>query len=273
MAREMKKVAIITKLNSAEAEEAARKIIGVLSAKQIETYSIVSFGAARCMLVSPDKLRKLDLDLVVAVGGDGTTLRSYNLIPPGTPLFSINVGGHRGILSEATIESIEGALDSILAKEFVCESRLRIQATIGDNTIARPALNEIVCARQNMTRTPVFSIQLMDDEISQRMDGIIVSTPTGSTGHSLSTGGSVLHEDLECLTLVPVASINRMPQLVVPVQQINIRCSHDSFLILDGQEVFDIIADRLIKITRHPYDAQFVRLRKRGMRQLRKLGF
>jgi NAD+ kinase len=273
MAREIKKVAIITKLNSTEAEEAARKIISVLCSKQIESYSIVSFETTGCTQVSPDKLRTLDLDLVVAVGGDGTTLRSFNLIPSGTPLFSINVGGHRGILSEVTIESIEGGLDSILAKDFVYESRLRIEATIGESTIARPALNEIICTRQNMTRTPIFSIQLMDDEITQRMDGIIVSTPTGSTGHSLSLGGSVLHEDLECLTLVPVASVNRMPQLVVPVQQINIRCSHDSFLILDGQEVFDIIADRLIKITRHTYDAQFVRLKKRGMRQLRKLGF
>jgi NAD+ kinase len=273
MAKEIKKVAIITKLNSAEAEEAARRIIDVLCSKEIETYSIVPFDVDGCVLVSPDDLRNLDLDLVMAVGGDGTTLWSFNLIPCRTPLFSINVGGHRGILSEATIDSIEDSLSSILAKDYVCESHLRIQATIDDTMVTRPALNEIVCARQNLTRTPVFSIQLMNDEIRQRMDGIIVSTPTGSTGHSLSMGGSVLHEDLECLTLVPVASVNRMPQLVVPVQQINIRCSHDLSLILDGQEVFDIIAGRLIKITRNSSDAQFVRLRKRGLRQLRKLGF
>jgi len=273
MAKDIKKVAVITKVNSAEAEGAARRIIGILCSREIETYSIVPFGIDGCVLVSPDELRNLNLDLLMAVGGDGTTLRSFNLIPCETPLFSINVGGHRGILSEATIDSIEESLSSILAKDYVCESHLRIQATIDDNITTRPALNEIVCARQNLTRTPVFSIQVMNDEISQRMDGIIISTPTGSTGHSLSIGGSVLHEDLECLTLVPIASVNRMPQLVVPIQQINIRCSHDLSLILDGQEVFDIIAGHLIKITRHISDARFVRLRKRGLRQLRKLGF
>jgi NAD+ kinase len=263
MDKEIKKVAVITKVNSAEAEGAARRIIGILCSREIETYSIVPFGIDGCVLVSPDELRNLNLDL----------LRSFNLIPCETPLFSINVGGHRGILSEATIDSIEESLSAILAKDYVCESHLRIQATIDDNITTRPVLNEIVCARQNLTRTPVFSIQLMNDEISQRMDGIIISTPTGSTGHSLSIGGSVLHEDLECLTLVPIASVNRMPQLVVPIQQINIRCSHDLSLILDGQEVFDIIAGHLIKITRHISDARFVRLRKRGLRQLRKLGF
>jgi len=273
MAEEIKKVAIITKLNSTEAEHAARRIISVLCSNRIETYSIVPIGIDGCVQISPDKLRTIDLDLVVAVGGDGTTLRSFNLIPCGTPLFSINVGGHRGILSEATIESIEESLSSILAKDYIFESRLRIQAIVGDNTIARPALNEIICVRQSMTRTPMFSIQLMNDEINQRMDGIIVSTPTGSTGHSLSLGGAVIHEALHCLTLVPIASVNRMPQLVIPVQQITIRCSHDVFLILDGQEVFDIIGGRPIKITRHTSDAQFVRLRKRGLRQLRKLGF
>ena len=74
MAKEIKKVAVITKLNSAEAEEAARRIIGVLCSKEIETYSIVPFDVDGCVLVSPDDLRNLDLDLVMAVGGDGTTL-------------------------------------------------------------------------------------------------------------------------------------------------------------------------------------------------------
>lgn len=273
MAEGIKKIAIITKMNSAEAEEAARQMISTLCSIGIQTYSLVPFGVEGCVLTSADKLKMLDLDLVVAVGGDGTTLRSFNLIPCGTPLFSINVGGHRGILSEATIDSIDDSLNSILAKEYISESRLRIQATINDNTVARPALNEIVCTRRNLTRTPVFSIQIMNDEISQRMDGIIISTPTGSTGHSLSIGASVLHEDLECLTLVPIASVNRMPQLVIPIQQINIKCSHDICLILDGQEVYDIVAGQLIKISRHYSDAKFVRLKKRGLRQLRRLGF
>lgn len=113
----------------------------------------------------------------------------------------------------------------------------------------------------------------MGDEIKQRMDGLVVSTPTGSTGHSFSVGGPVLHEGMRCLSLTPIASVNRMPQLVIPLEEIIIRSTYESHLILDGQETFKIQADDPIKIMRCSDDAIFLRLQKKGMRQLAKLGF
>jgi NAD+ kinase len=113
----------------------------------------------------------------------------------------------------------------------------------------------------------------MDDEIKQRMDGIVISTPTGSTGHSFSLGGPVLHEGLDCLILSPIASVNRMPQLVIPTGEIEIKSTRDMQLTIDGQEIIKIAAEQIVKISRFPIDAQFIRLRKRGMRQLAKLGF
>jgi NAD+ kinase len=113
----------------------------------------------------------------------------------------------------------------------------------------------------------------MGDEIKQRMDGLVVSTPTGSTGHSFSIGGPVLHEGMSCLSLTPIASVNRMPQLVIPLDEIIIRSTYESHLILDGQETFKIQADDPIKIMRCSDDAVFLRLQKKGMRQLAKLGF
>jgi NAD+ kinase len=142
-----------------------------------------------------------------------------------------------------------------------------------NEVVPPPALNEIFCTRVNMARTPIFSIGMMNDEIRQRMDGILISTPTGSTGHSLSFGSAILHEDLDCLILVPVASVNRMPPVVVPVQEIEIKCNHNLYLIVDGQEMFNVDTGKPVKISRYQSNAKFIRIKKRGMRQLAKLGF
>ena len=69
----------------------------------------------------------------------------------------------------------------------------------------------------------MLSIKMMGDVMEHRMDGIIISTPTGSTGHSFSSGGPVLYEGLESLLLSPIAPLNKMPQLVIPADEIEIK--------------------------------------------------
>jgi NAD+ kinase len=224
------------------------------------------------MALRPEQLKDIKLDLVVAIGGDGTTLRAFRTIPGKVPVFSINSGGHRGILSEIGADSIDEAINAILAGKYIYDSRIRIQASV-NGKVFPPVLNDILIIRVSLTRTPLLSIMLMGDKIQQRMDGIVVSTPTGSTGHSFSVGGPVLHEGMSCLILTPIASVNRMPQLVIPVEEILINSTHESHMIIDGQETFKIDADEPIKILRFSNDAIFLRLRKKGMRQLAKLGF
>lgn len=272
MAETIRNVAIITKFNSIEAERAASKITELLIRKQIEVYSIVPSIVRNSTSVTPEELRDINLDLIFAVGGDGTTLRAFRIISHKTPIFSMNVGGNRGILSEIGVDSIDFAIKSILAGHYFYDSRIRIQASFNGKLIP-PALNDIVLTRINLTRTPILSISLMDDQIKQRMDGIIISTPTGSTGHSYSNGGPVLYEGLNCLILNPIASVNRMPELVVPSANIEIESTHDANLTIDGQEVFKVTAGQNVKISRFSADAQFIRLNKRGMGQLKKLGF
>ena len=110
-----------------------------------------------------EDLRNIDLDIIFAVGGDDTTLRAFRIIPCKTPLLSINVGGHRGVLSEASEDTINEDISLILDRRYFCESRLRIQASIDDNMILPPALNDILITRTNLTRTPFFIIKMMDD--------------------------------------------------------------------------------------------------------------
>jgi NAD+ kinase len=265
-------VAIITKIGNREADDAAIKVATLLSRRKIKVYSVLPFIIDDATPIRPDELKDIKLDLVFAIGGDGTTLRAFRTIPGKVPLFSINSGGHRGIMSEIDADSIDEAVKAILAGKYFYDYRIRIQASV-NGKLFPPVLNDILIIRVNLTRTPLLSVMLMGDEIKQRMDGIVVSTPTGSTGHSFSVGGPVLHEGMSCLILTPIASVNRMPQVVIPVKEILIRSTHESHMILDGQETFKVHADEPINILRFSDDAVFLRLQKKGMRQLAKLGF
>ena len=272
MAPKIRGAAIITKIDSKEAEDAANRVAKLLVSNKVKVYSVLPLKVIGTTPVDHRELKDGMIDIIFAIGGDGTTLRAFRIIPGKAPLFSINSGGHRGILSEADTEGIEEAVRTILAGNYFYDSRIRIQAFSGKLAFP-PALNDILITRVCLTRTPVVSIRLMGDEIKQRMDGIVVSTPTGSTGHSFSIGGPVLHEGMSCLILSPIASVNRMPQLVIPVEEITIHSTYESHLIIDGQETFKVEANKPIRISRYRDDATFLRLEKKGMRQLAKLGF
>jgi NAD+ kinase len=272
MERNMRNVAIMTKTGSSEADSAAIRVSKLLGKSKVHVHSVLPLVIDDAMPVRPEELKDINPDLVFAIGGDGTTLRAFRTIPGNVPLFSINSGGHRGVLSEISAESIDEAINAILAGKYVYDSRIRIQASV-NGRVFPPVLNDIFIIRVSLTRTPLLSIMLMGDKINQRMDGIVISTPTGSTGHSFSVGGPVLHEGMSCLVLTPIASVNRMPQLVTPLEEILIQSTHESHLIIDGQETFKINAGEPIKILRFSNDAIFLRLQKKGMRQLAKIGF
>src|SRR6266487_4002872 len=163
----IRNVAIITKTGNNDAEKAAARIVDALSCKHVKVYSILPFETKNSTSVAAEDLRNIDLDIIFAVGGDGTTLRAFRIIPCKTPLLSINVGGHRGILSEVGVDSIDDAISAILAGRFFHDLRLRMQASI-NGILFPPALNDILFTRVNLTRTPMLSVKLMDDEIKQR---------------------------------------------------------------------------------------------------------
>jgi len=152
------------------------------------------------------------------------------------------------------------------------EKRMRIYASVNGLEFP-PALNEILINRINVTRTPTYTIRFAQDELKQRMDGVIISTPTGSTGHSFSLGGPVLHENLNALVITPLSSVNKMPPLVVPNEPIVVSSNADSSLVIDGQSVYEIKSEQDFMIARYEHDAVFLRFKPKGLRQLAKLGF
>lgn len=265
-------MAVISKVGSKESEEAAKKVAKKLLGKKSEVFTIspvVVDGAKKVDTL--EELKTAKLDLTITLGGDGTTLRAFRYLE-NVPLLAINVGGNRGILSEITLDQIDTAIGQILSDNIFLDKRIRVVASCKGQEYP-PALNEIYINRQNLTKTSLFEIRFQNDTVTQRMDGVIISTPSGSTGHSYSLGGPILHESLDVLIITPVAPVNRLPSLVVPDEKIEIISSHDSNIIMDAQVVKPARFDDVITIRKYQKHAVFVRLKKRGLRQMSKLGF
>ena len=266
-------MAVVSKFGSKISEEAGKKVAKKLLAKKIEVYTIapVSVSGAQKVEIA-EELKNKKLDLVITLGGDGTTLRTFRHLQDDTPLLGINVGGNRGILSEITIEEIDKAIKQIIDGKIFLDKRIRVVASCGGIEFP-PALNEIYINRKNLTKTTEVEIRFQDDTVKQKMDGVIISTPSGSTGHSLSLGGPILHESLNVLIITPVAPVYRLESIVVPDEKIEIHCSHDCNIVMDAQVVKSASFEEPIIIKKFKKPAVFVRLKKQGLRQMTKLGF
>ena len=266
-------VAIVSKFGSEESEKAARKIAKKLIVRKSNVFTISPVKVEKAESVeSLDILKKKKLNLIITLGGDGTTLRAFRALANDTPLLTINVGGNRGILSEITLEEIDSAFDQIQKDQIWLDKRTRVVASLNGVEFAS-ALNEIYVDRKNLTKTASYEIKFQNDTVKQKMDGVIISTPSGSTGHSFSLGGPILHESLDVLIITPVAPVHRLPSLVVPDEKIEIISSHDCDIVMDAQVIKSAGFGESIVIKKYKKPAVFVRLKKRGLRQMNKLGF
>jgi len=266
-------VAVVSKVGSKDSEQAARDVTKKLLAKKATVFTISPIQVEGAQQIETlEELKKEKLDLAITLGGDGTTLRVFRNLDNETPILTINVGGNRGILAEITIEEIDKAIDEILKDNFFLDKRTRVVASCGGKEFP-PALNEIYITRTNLTKTAEIKIKFQDDIVKQKMDGMIIATPSGSTGHSFSLGGPILHESLDVLILTPVAPVYRLASLVVPDEKIEITCSHDCNIAMDAQVVKTVGYEEPITIKKYKKPAVFIRLKKRGLRQMSKLGF
>jgi NAD+ kinase len=269
----LQKVAVVSKVGSKESEQAAKDVAKKLLARKIIVYTIspIDVEGAKKM-EALEELKKENLDLVITLGGDGTTLRVFRNLENETPILTINVGGNRGILAEITIDEIDDAMNQIIKDNFFLDKRTRVTASCGGKEFP-PALNEIYISRANLTKTAEIEIKFQNDTVKQKMDGVIIATPSGSTGHSFSLGGPILHESLDVLIITPVAPVYRLASMVVPDERIEIICSHDCNIAIDAQVVKAVGYGESIIIKKYKKPAVFVRLKKRGLRQMSKLGF
>ena len=188
-------------------------------------------------------------DFVLAIGGDGTILKSSRFYSKrAIPVMGINLG-RLGFLSLITKEEISNLGDIIKNKKYIIEERTMLKS--GKYT----ALNDFVVKGHSNIRTSKFNMYINDKLISEYIaDGIIISTPTGSTAYGLSAGGPIIHPGLESMVIVPICAHTMTARpLVVPVtEKVRIKSVDESLdLSSDGQEKITEVKEVTIEQCEH----------------------
>lgn len=197
------------------------------------------------------------VDLVCALGGDGTMLRASRVIgDAGTPVLGVNLG-QLGFLAGFLPEEARAALTAGLAGNLrvVEHTRLSVTARLGDLEVTRTALNDAVLHQGAMARIVDCDAWIDDAFVaSYRADGLIVSTPTGSTAYNMAAGGPILTPGAPGMTLTPICahSLTNRP-LVVPARSL-IRLelaagAKDVVLTVDGQWAHPVVPGDTVEIT------------------------
>jgi len=273
MLKQIRTACLVSKGNNEEIDGTAVKISGILKRNKIEPYLVKPLASSNFeSLDSFASVSKAKIDIIVTLGGDGTILKTVRNIAKSIPILGINMGG-RGLLAEVTPQNAEKAIESIVKGKYTLDKRMRIVAKVGKKVLP-PALNEIYIDRLTKLRAPTYKIAVdREPPISQRMDGVIVSTPTGSTGHTLSFGSSVIRENMEAMMLTPVAPISRIPSIILPPSQITIESTDNSSVLIDGQLDFPFRAGNKIVVSKYSKDAFFIRFASSPLGQLKRLGY
>lgn len=213
-------------------------------------------------------LFKESYSLGISVGGDGTLIALARRLPRAVPIVGINLGG-RGIIAEVEKGEVGAFINAYLSNSYVVERRLRIVAQAQGFETGN-MLNEAYIQRANFNVTPTITVEFSFGlRMSKRMDGLIVSTPTGSTGYNSSNNGPLLHESLEALVVSFVMPIERLPALVVPPDPIRIYSNDYMYLIADGQERYEIRPNEEV-LLRRGEDLYFIKI-KLNQRQISKM--
>lgn len=206
-------------------------------------------------------------EAILSVGGDGTLLRANGLaMELNLPLLGVNVG-RVGFLAELEMDQLDGAFEKLASGEYTIQERMMLRVALGD--AAAFALNDVVVSRGGYARL-IGMDALVDQDLIGRFiaDGLIVSTPTGSTGYSLSAGGPIICPDVECMLITPVCahSLQHRPVVTSASRAISIRLTDAvrAMVSIDGQEQFTLLPEQTLTVTKAERPARFIRLEPRS---------
>ena len=195
-------------------------------------------------------------DVIIALGGDGTMLRAARVLGLSeVPLFGVNLGS-LGYLTDVPLDELRQALCQLAEGKFSLEERLRVQCTVWRHDLefaSASALNDLVVNMGPLPRALDMEMRLDGDSLGRFLgDGVIVSTPTGSTAYNLSAGGPICHAAVECLLVAPICphSLGIRPLIVSKDTQIELllhETGEGALLTADGQKA-NVLAngDRLV---------------------------
>ncbi|MFQ6607459.1 MAG: NAD(+)/NADH kinase [Fidelibacterota bacterium] len=228
------------------------RIHNLLKGKEDYDYSVIQ---------SAEMFR--ELDLLLAMGGDGTILSAARAVEDrGTPILGVHLGG-LGFLAEGGQENLNHRLESIMSGDYIIFPRMVLEVSINGG-ITYHALNDLVVDRGESFRLLKCSLSLNGNLITNySADGLILATPTGSTAYNLSAGGPIVAPWLSLVTVTPICphSFSSRPIVLPADQELTITFPHaeaDFRLTVDGQAEAKLSKGTVLIVRRTDYDIQMV---------------
>lgn len=208
---------------------------------------------------------------VFALGGDGTFLRAARSVAPyRVPVLGINMGT-LGFLTEIEVSELEVALEKLFQGKYWLEDRMMLEAKVqrkGDTIKTFQGLNDVVINKGPLARLNTLKIYVDQEYVTTyKADGVIFSSPTGSTAYSLSAGGPIVYPEIEVIILTPICAhtLGARP-IVLPSNKtvcVKIINQAESMLTIDGQSGFKLESEDEIIIAKAPYRVSMIRINEK----------
>ena len=276
----MKKIAIVTNFNIYEKATAALKVTNYLLkfgckilVSQYSRERVLSMKNYRgnIYFLPIEKLYD-EADLVIALGGDGTILDcAKKMAKRGKPILGINLG-HLGYMAELEMDEL-GALDKIIEGDYTLDERDMLNIEVfdknGESKYQSYALNDAVISNGSVAKIINLELYAEDSLVtSYRADGLIISTPTGSTAYAMSAGGSIADPKVKCMLVTPICPHSFIARQLIFSDETKLKIKNVSvrekslMLTLDGKINCELFKDDVVKITKLDMTVKLVRLKE-----------
>ena len=269
----MKKIAIFAKVHDPRCQGVAEDLVRWLEARGL--VPLVESHLAR-HLSHNSGIESTDIpataDMVVVLGGDGTLISAARLIGEREiPILGVNLGS-LGFLTEITLDELYPVLDSCLAGNYQLSERMMLKATVlrdGVEVMSHRVLNDVVINKGALARIVDLETMVNDYYLTTfKADGLIICSPTGSTGYSLAAGGPIVHPPLECLVVTPICphTLTNRPIVINAdaAVTVTLKSAHeDVFLTLDGQVGMELKGGDVITVRRAAHRTRLIMSRSK----------
>lgn len=283
MQKDLNIIGIITKRSAQEHHDFIFKLVSFLEKNKKEVIFDQNSAKLFADTRGYDKEKLLaKVDLVIVLGGDGTLLKTARCIPRKKMLILGVNFGNLGFLTECTPDKIFECLKKIFNGQYTVDRRSILRATVykENKKIATTlALNDVVINQGAFARLISINVEIDSRKVVDfKADGVIIATPTGSTAHSLSAGGPIVHPKVESITVTPIcpSSLSMRPIVLPDTRQLTIGIetqrreeAYKIGLTIDGQEMFELAYGDKIKVRRSKRYFHLVRTGNRYYRMLR----
>ncbi len=265
----MKRIAILTKPKFPEAKTVLKALVSWIREQDREVLLYSKTAALLGESATHDKTQIANsADLLLVLGGDGTMLNAARLVEERqVPILGINMGG-LGFLTEVGAGDLYPALARVFNQEYRIEERLMLRGLLhrhGEHVAQSTVLNDVIISKGSLSR--MIEIQAtVDGHVVTKMrgDGLIVSTPTGSTAYSMSAGGPILHPAVNALILTPICphTLTHRPLLIpgnAHVELLLVSQDDGAMVTFDGQVGVAMSPGDSVTITASPHKTRLIR--------------